>query len=105
VGTVRDSLVLFERNSISSYFDKLPEANTVGVCDTIPLLQVLHGICLNFTASFLRVMLLLGCTLLLFLYVFPPVTRTIPTYKGSRESSWSVVSGGEVVEIAGYTNA
>jgi hypothetical protein len=43
VGTVRESLVLFERNSISSYSDKLPEANTVGVPDIIPLLQVVHG--------------------------------------------------------------
>jgi hypothetical protein len=41
---VWESLVLFERNYISSYFDKLPEANTVGVRDIIPLLQVLHGI-------------------------------------------------------------
>jgi hypothetical protein len=41
--TVRESLVLFERDYISSYLDKLPEANTVAVPDIIPLLQVLHG--------------------------------------------------------------
>jgi hypothetical protein len=70
VGTVRLSLVSFERNSVSSYFDKLPEANTVGVRDSIPLLQVLHGIRQNFTAPSLRVMFLLECTFLLFLYVY-----------------------------------
>jgi hypothetical protein len=86
VGTVRESLISFERNSISSYFDKLPEANTVGVRDIFPLLQVLCGIRLNFAAPFLRVMFLLEYTFLLFLYVMSPVTRTSLTYKGSRES-------------------
>jgi hypothetical protein len=38
----------FKRNSISSYFDKLLEANTVGVRHTISLLQVLLGIQLNY---------------------------------------------------------
>jgi hypothetical protein len=86
VDTVRESLVSFERNSVSSYFDKLPEATTVGVRDIIPLLLVLHGTRQNFTAPFLRVMFLLECTFLLFLYVLSPVTRTSPTYKGSREN-------------------
>jgi hypothetical protein len=63
----KEILVSFERNSISSYFDKLLEANTVGVRDIIPLLQVLHGIRLNLTAPILRIMFLLECTFVLFL--------------------------------------
>jgi hypothetical protein len=79
-------LVSFERNSVSSYFARLLEANTVGVRDIIPLLQVLHGIPLNFTAPIVKVMFLFECKVLLFLYVFSPVTHTSPTCKGSRES-------------------
>jgi hypothetical protein len=41
VGIVRESLVSYERHSVSSYFDKLLEANTVGVRDIILLFQVL----------------------------------------------------------------
>jgi hypothetical protein len=41
---IRESLVSFEGNSISSYFDKLLEANTVGVRDIIPLFQILLGV-------------------------------------------------------------
>jgi hypothetical protein len=65
-------------------FDKLLEANTVGVSDAVSLLQVLLGILLNSTL-FLRVMFLLECTFLLLLYVFSPVTHTSPTYEGSRK--------------------
>jgi hypothetical protein len=82
----RESLVSFERHSVSSYFYRLLEANTVGVRDTISLLHGLNGILLNFAAPFLRVMLLLDCTFLLFLYVLSPGTHTSTTYKGSRKS-------------------
>jgi hypothetical protein len=58
----RESLASFERNSISSYFDRLLDATTVGVRDIVSLLQVLLGILLNFSAPFLRVMLLFECT-------------------------------------------
>jgi hypothetical protein len=78
----RESLVLFERNSVSSYFGKLLEMNTVGVPD-IPVLRVLRGILRNFSASFLRAMFVLACTFLLF---YNTLTRTNPTYEGSRES-------------------
>jgi hypothetical protein len=77
----RESLVLFERNSVSPYFGRLLEMNTVGVPD-IPVLRVLRGIHRNFSASFLRVMFLLACTFLLFY----ALTRTNPTYEGCRES-------------------
>jgi hypothetical protein len=86
VGIVKESLGSFEINSVSSYFDKVLEVHTVGVRDTIPRLQVLHGICLISTASLLRGMFLLESTFLLCLYVFSPVTHTNATYKGSRES-------------------
>jgi hypothetical protein len=43
----------FERNSISSYFDKLLEADIVVVRDIIPLLQVLLGILPNISALIL----------------------------------------------------
>jgi hypothetical protein len=76
VGIVKESLVSFEINSVSSYFDKVLEVHSVGVRDVIPPLQVLHGICLMVTASLLRGMFLLECTFLLFLYVFSPVTNT-----------------------------
>jgi hypothetical protein len=79
-GFFRESSGSFERNSISSYFDKFLEANTLGV---------LLGILLNF---FMMVMFLLECTYLLFSYVFSPVTHTSPTYKGSRESWWSMMN-------------
>jgi hypothetical protein len=61
----RESLVLFEGKSVSSYFDKLLGANTVGVPD-IPLLRVLLGILVNVSAPFLRFMFLLECKILLF---------------------------------------
>jgi hypothetical protein len=54
----RESLGSFERNSISSYFDKFR--------DIISLLQVLVGFLLNFAAPILRVMLPVECTFLLF---------------------------------------
>jgi hypothetical protein len=69
MGIVRDSLVWFERNSVSSYFYKVLEAHDVGFRDIIPPSQVLHGICLIFTAPFLRGMLLLDCTFYYF-YTF-----------------------------------
>jgi hypothetical protein len=53
VDIVRESLISFERNCISSYFDKLLGANTFGVRDIIPLLQVVHG--MRLTAAILRV--------------------------------------------------
>jgi hypothetical protein len=65
----RESFVLFQRNAISSYFGKLLEANTVGVRDIIPLLQVLRGILRKFSTSFLRVMYLIECIFVLF-YTF-----------------------------------
>jgi hypothetical protein len=60
----RKSLVSFGRTSISSYFDKLLDVNTFGVRDINPVFQVLLGILLN-----------------------------NPTYKGSRESWWPVLTG------------
>jgi hypothetical protein len=69
----RESLVSFERNSVSSFFDKLLDANTVGVRDIILLLQVLHGIRVKFTAPMVRVMFQFECKILLFLYVFSHV--------------------------------
>jgi hypothetical protein len=51
---VRESLVLFERNYISSYLDKLPEANTVGF---LILFRCCKLNMVKFTASFLRFML------------------------------------------------
>jgi hypothetical protein len=58
-------LVLIERYSVSPYFGRLLEMNTVEVPDIL-LLRVLRGILLNFSAAFLRVMFLLACTCLLF---------------------------------------
>jgi hypothetical protein len=87
----RQSLRSYERNSISSYFDKLLETNTVGACG-IPLLQVLLGIILNFSASFLSVMFTLEYTFLLFMYPFSPVTHASPSYKGGHESCWPMVN-------------
>jgi hypothetical protein len=83
----RELLVSFEGNSVSSDFDKLLEMNTVGVPD-ITRLRVLLGILLNFSAPHLRIMFLLACTFLLFY----ALTRTNPTYEGSRESWWPVVN-------------
>jgi hypothetical protein len=54
----RESVASFEGNSYSSYFDKLLEANTVEI-HVIPLLRVLLGILLNFSATVLRFMFLL----------------------------------------------
>jgi hypothetical protein len=83
---ITESLVSFEGNSVSAYFDKLLEANTVGVRDIIPLFQVLLGFLPNASKLFSAPSeshVILECT---FVYIFAPVTHTNPTYKGSCES-------------------
>jgi hypothetical protein len=96
----RESLVSFERNSISSYFDKLLEGNTVSwYYSAVPSST---GDSSKRRSAHSEGNVSIGMQICIVFICF----RACYTYQSDlSRKSWELMVCGELVEVAGYTNA